>query len=108
MAICALVAAADGKIDSSERQHVAQPIFTNEALQNFPAADLQRRQPLQHSSAQARGVFGRLGVADLLDICEGAEPKSEWLSVHPATSPGTAPVSALIAGQTPSAPSAPA
>ncbi|MFF7601012.1 STAS domain-containing protein [Streptomyces mirabilis] len=30
-----------------------------------------------HTSAQARGVFSRLGVADLPDIYEGAEPKSE-------------------------------
>lgn len=43
MAICALVAAADGSIDPSERQRVAQLIGTNEVLQNFPAADLQRR-----------------------------------------------------------------
>ncbi|KAF4408533.1 tellurite resistance TerB family protein [Streptomyces lycii] len=43
MAMCALVAAADGTIDPSERQRVAQLIASNEVLQNFPADDLQRR-----------------------------------------------------------------
>ncbi|NJQ01220.1 tellurite resistance TerB family protein [Streptomyces zingiberis] len=43
MAMCALVAAADGTVDPSERQRVAQLIGTNEVLQNFPADDLRRR-----------------------------------------------------------------
>ncbi|MFS8198206.1 tellurite resistance TerB family protein [Streptomyces sp. CWNU-52B] len=43
MAMCALVAAADGTIDPAERQRVAQLIATNEVLQNFPPADLQHR-----------------------------------------------------------------
>lgn len=43
MAMCALVAAADGTVDPSERQRVAQLIATNEVLQNFPADDLRRR-----------------------------------------------------------------
>lgn len=42
MAMCALVAAADGSIDPSERQRVAGLISTNEVLQNFPADDLRR------------------------------------------------------------------
>ncbi|WP_150130533.1 tellurite resistance TerB family protein, partial [Streptomyces sp. 150FB] len=43
MAMCALVAAADGTVDPTERQRVAQLISTNDVLNNFPAADLQRR-----------------------------------------------------------------
>ncbi|GAA1708637.1 tellurite resistance TerB family protein [Streptomyces yatensis] len=43
MAMCALVAAADGTIDPSERQCVAQLIATNDVLQNFPPDDLHRR-----------------------------------------------------------------
>ncbi|MBP8536712.1 tellurite resistance TerB family protein, partial [Streptomyces sp. MK37H] len=43
MAMCALVAAADGTIDPSERQRVAQLITTNDVLQNFPPGDLHRR-----------------------------------------------------------------
>jgi tellurite resistance protein TerB len=43
MAMCALVAAADGSVDPAERQRVAALIGTNDVLQNFPALDLQRR-----------------------------------------------------------------
>ncbi|MDK1475372.1 tellurite resistance TerB family protein [Streptomyces sp. 549] len=43
MAMCALVAAADGSVDASERQRVASLISSNEVLQNFPAGDLQQR-----------------------------------------------------------------
>jgi tellurite resistance protein TerB len=43
MAMCALVAAADGSVDPVERQRVASLITANDVLQNFPAADLQRR-----------------------------------------------------------------
>ncbi|ELS58383.1 tellurite resistance TerB family protein [Streptomyces viridochromogenes] len=43
MAMCALVAAADGTVDPSERQRVAQLIAGNEVLQNFAADDLRRR-----------------------------------------------------------------
>ncbi|WP_432037898.1 tellurite resistance TerB family protein [Streptomyces cucumeris] len=43
MAMCAMVAAADGSVDPSERQRVAQLIATNEVLQNFPSEDLHRR-----------------------------------------------------------------
>ncbi|WP_327243469.1 tellurite resistance TerB family protein [Streptomyces sp. NBC_01320] len=43
MAMCALVAAADGSIDPTERQRVAALITGNDVLQNFPADDLQRR-----------------------------------------------------------------
>ncbi|MGP4109602.1 tellurite resistance TerB family protein [Streptomyces sp. 4N509B] len=43
MAMCALVAAADGHVDPAERQRVASLIATNQVLQNFPAADLQQR-----------------------------------------------------------------
>ena len=40
MAICALVAAADGTIDPSERRKVAGLITSNEVLSNFPADQL--------------------------------------------------------------------
>ncbi|SCK09452.1 tellurite resistance protein TerB [Streptomyces sp. WMMB 714] len=43
MAMCALVAAADGSIDPAERQRVAQLITSNDVLQNFPADDLRQR-----------------------------------------------------------------
>ncbi|PJE95355.1 Tellurite resistance TerB [Streptomyces carminius] len=40
MAMCALVAAADGVIDPAERRRVGYLIEHNEVLRNFPAEDL--------------------------------------------------------------------
>jgi tellurite resistance protein TerB len=40
MAICALIAAADGSVDAEERRKVAALIQSNEVLQNFPADQL--------------------------------------------------------------------
>jgi len=43
IAMCALVAAADGRIDPAERERVAQLIATNDVLQRFPSYELHRR-----------------------------------------------------------------
>ncbi|MEV1006442.1 TerB family tellurite resistance protein [Streptomyces sp. NPDC049881] len=43
MAMCALVAAADGSVDPAERQNVEQMILNNDVLQNFPADQLRQR-----------------------------------------------------------------
>ena len=43
MAMCALVAAADGDIDSSERQKTASFIMSNETLRIFDASDLREK-----------------------------------------------------------------
>jgi tellurite resistance protein TerB len=40
MAVCALLAAADGKIDPEERRKVAALITSNDVLSIFPASDL--------------------------------------------------------------------
>ncbi|MFI9050401.1 tellurite resistance TerB family protein [Streptomyces sp. NPDC053427] len=62
MAICALVAAADGSIDPAERRRVAQLIATNEVLQNFPADDLQRRFDGYLDKLTADFDFGKVAV----------------------------------------------
>ncbi|POX57164.1 Tellurite resistance TerB [Streptomyces sp. Ru71] len=62
MAMCALVAAADGTIDPSERQRVAQLIATNEVLQNFPADDLRRRFEENLNKLTADFDFGKVSV----------------------------------------------
>ncbi|MGB8944374.1 MAG: TerB family tellurite resistance protein [Streptomyces sp.] len=62
MAMCALVAAADGTIDPSERQRVAQLIATNEVLQNFPADDLRRRFDDYLDKLTADFAFGKVSV----------------------------------------------
>ncbi|MGW0537345.1 tellurite resistance TerB family protein [Streptomyces sp. NPDC003032] len=43
MAMCALVAAADGSVDPAERQHVETLILQNDVLQNFPPDQLRQR-----------------------------------------------------------------
>ncbi|MFB9506539.1 tellurite resistance TerB family protein [Streptomyces aurantiacus] len=43
MAMCALVAAADGQVEPAERQRVEELIVSNEVLQNFPAEQLRQR-----------------------------------------------------------------
>jgi tellurite resistance protein TerB len=62
MAMCALVAAADGNIDPSERQKVAQLIMSNEVLQNFPADDLQKRFNDYCAKLTADFAFGKVSI----------------------------------------------
>lgn len=64
MAMCALVAAADGTVDPSERQRVAQLISTNEVLQNFPADDLRRRFEENLDKLTADFAFGKVGILE--------------------------------------------
>lgn len=42
MAMCALVAAADGSVDPAERQHVESLILQNDVLLNFPTEQLRQ------------------------------------------------------------------
>lgn len=43
MAMCALIAAADGSVDADERSKVSELIASNEALSIFPTNELQQR-----------------------------------------------------------------
>ncbi|MFM9367760.1 tellurite resistance TerB family protein [Streptomyces sp. Da 82-17] len=43
MAMCALVAAADGSVDPAERQQIESLILQNDVLQNFPPEQLRQR-----------------------------------------------------------------
>ncbi|QKG24428.1 tellurite resistance TerB family protein [Actinomadura verrucosospora] len=62
MAMCALVAAADGSVDPAERQRTAALIMGNEVLQNFPADDLQRRFNDYVAKLTADFDFGKVSV----------------------------------------------
>lgn len=62
MAMCALVAAADGNIDPSERQRVTSLITTNEVLQNFSADDLQRRFNDYCAKLTSDFAFGKVSI----------------------------------------------
>ncbi|KAB1148842.1 TerB family tellurite resistance protein [Streptomyces luteolifulvus] len=79
MAMCALVAAADGTIDPSERQRVAQLIATNEVLQNFDATDLQRRFDDNLNKLTADFAFGKVGV--LQEIAKAKKKPAEARAV---------------------------
>ncbi|SEC00901.1 tellurite resistance TerB family protein [Streptomyces sp. TLI_105] len=79
MAMCALVAAADGTIDPAERQRVAQLIATNEVLQNFDATDLQRRFEGNLNKLTADFDFGKVSV--LQEIAKAKKKPAEARAV---------------------------
>ncbi|MHC3467967.1 tellurite resistance TerB family protein [Streptomyces sp. 7R007] len=79
MAMCALVAAADGTIDPAERQRVAQLIATNEVLQNFPADDLRRRFEENLGKLTADFAFGKVSV--LQEIAKAKKKPAEARAV---------------------------
>ncbi|GAA2621073.1 TerB family tellurite resistance protein [Streptomyces axinellae] len=62
MAMCALVAAADGSIDQAERQRVAQLIAANDVLRNFAAEDLRQRFEGYLDKLTADFEFGKVGI----------------------------------------------
>ncbi|MET9534172.1 MULTISPECIES: TerB family tellurite resistance protein [unclassified Streptomyces] len=62
MAMCALVAAADGSIDPAERQRVAALIATNDVLKNFTADDLQTRFNDYCQKLTADFDFGKVSI----------------------------------------------
>jgi tellurite resistance protein TerB len=79
MAMCALVAAADGSVDPAERQRVASLIATNEVLQNFPAQDLQRRFDECLNKLTADFAFGKVGI--LQEIAKAKKKPEEARAV---------------------------
>ncbi|MFB7269173.1 tellurite resistance TerB family protein [Streptomyces sp. NPDC056244] len=79
MAMCALVAAADGSVDPAERQRVATLISTNEVLRNFPAEDLQRRFDAALDKLTADFAFGKVGV--LQEVAKAKKKPAEARAV---------------------------
>ncbi|MEW2497663.1 TerB family tellurite resistance protein [Streptomyces nodosus] len=79
MAMCALVAAADGTVDPSERRRVAQLIAGNEVLQNFPADDLRRRFEDNLDKLTADFDFGKVSV--LQEIAKAKKKPAEARAV---------------------------
>jgi tellurite resistance protein TerB len=60
MAMCALIAAADGSIDNAERAKVSGLITSNEALKVFPPAELTQKFDFYASKLQSNFDFGKL------------------------------------------------
>jgi tellurite resistance protein TerB len=79
MAMCALVAAANGTVDPSERQRVAQLIATNDVLQNFPADDLRRRFEDNLNKLTADFAFGKVSV--LQEVAKAKKKPAEARAV---------------------------
>ncbi|MEU9588413.1 TerB family tellurite resistance protein [Streptomyces sp. NPDC048193] len=79
MAMCALVAAADGTVDPSERRRVAQLIATNDVLRNFPADDLRRRFEDNLEKLTADFAFGRVSV--LQEVAKARKKPAEARAV---------------------------
>lgn len=85
MAMCALVAAADGRVDPAERQHVESLILTNDVLQNFPADQLRQRFNKHVDQLSAGFVMGKAAV--LQEVVKVAKKPTEAraLSSRPAS-----------------------
>ncbi|MFJ6658831.1 tellurite resistance TerB family protein [Streptomyces sp. NPDC091377] len=79
MAMCALVAAADGTVDPAERQRVAQLIATNEVLQNFDALELRKRFEENLDKLAADFAFGKVSV--LQEIAKAKKKPAEARAV---------------------------
>ncbi|GGS12504.1 tellurium resistance protein [Streptomyces aureoverticillatus] len=79
MAMCALVAAADGTVDAAERQRVAQLIATNEVLRNFDADDLRRRFDDNVDKLTADFAFGKVSV--LQEVAKAKKKPAEARAV---------------------------
>ena len=60
MAMCALIAAADGSIDASERQKTAALITSNETLKVFQAGELKTKFDFYCDKLSADFDFGRI------------------------------------------------
>jgi tellurite resistance protein TerB len=79
MAICALIAAADGSVDAEERRKVAGLISSNEVLQNFPADQLQAKFNEYCDKLTADFDFGKVSV--IQDIGKVKKKDSEARAV---------------------------
>lgn len=79
MAMCALVAAADGHVDPAERQHVESLILNNDVLQNFPADQLRQR---FNKHVDLMAVNFQQGKAEAMqDIAKAAKKQTEARAV---------------------------
>ncbi len=79
MAMCALVAAADGHVEPAERQRVEELIVTNEVLQNFPADQLRQRFNRHVDRLVANFELGKAEV--LQEIAKAAKKPAEARAV---------------------------
>lgn len=79
MAMCALVAAADGQVDASERQQMETLIVGNDVLQNFPPDQLRQRFNRHVDRIMANPAAGRAEA--MQEIAKAAKKPSEARAV---------------------------
>ncbi|MET9419833.1 MULTISPECIES: tellurite resistance TerB family protein [unclassified Streptomyces] len=79
MAMCALVAAADGHVDPAERQHVESLILGNDVLQNFPADQLRQRFNKHADQLSANFLLGKAQV--MQEVAKAAKKPTEARAV---------------------------
>lgn len=71
MAICALVAAADGDIDADERKKTTGFIVSNESLKVFSASDLKEKFDFYCNKLEADYDFGKIEAIQALSVLKG-------------------------------------
>ena len=79
MAMCALVAAADGHVDAAERQQMESMILSNDVLQNFPPDQL--RQRFNRHADQLTRNFPQGKAEALQEITKAAKKPTEARAV---------------------------
>ncbi len=76
MAICALIAAADGKIDPSERQKTAGFIINNETLKVFNASDLKTKFDFFCNKLESDFDFGKIEAIQAISKLRGKQDQA--------------------------------
>lgn len=71
MAMCALVASADGDIDADERRKTAGFIMSNETLKVFNASDLKEKFDFYCNKLEADFDFGKIEAIQALSALKG-------------------------------------
>ncbi len=71
MAVCGLIAAADGDVDPSERQKTASLIMSNETLKIFPAAKLKERFDFYCDKLMSDFDFGKIEAIQAVSKLKG-------------------------------------
>ncbi|WP_241191376.1 tellurite resistance TerB family protein [Deinococcus psychrotolerans] len=71
MAACALIGAADGKIDQTERSRTAQFITTSDELRTFNVSDLRDKYDRYCDQITADFDFGKIGLMQVIGQVAG-------------------------------------
>jgi len=71
MAICALVAYADGEVDADERRKTTAFIMSNESLKVFAASDLKEKFDFFCGKLESDYDFGKIEAIQALSVLKG-------------------------------------